>query len=117
MSSRWPELKTMRLTSLVTRDGTSLWRHHAVDKSGLPGKFKAWMYQHGILPQLLWPLLVYDVPVTTVEGFEKKVTQYLRRWLGLPRSLSSIALYGRKTKLQLHFNSLTEEFEITRGRH
>ena len=88
----------------------------AVDKSGLPGKFKAWMYQHGILPRLLWPLLMYDVPVTTVEGFEKKVTQYLRRWLGLPRSLSSIALYGRKTKLQLPFNSLTEEFKVTRAR-
>ncbi|KAI4894731.1 hypothetical protein NFI96_019371 [Prochilodus magdalenae] len=88
----------------------------AVDKSGLPGKFKAWMYQHGLLPRPLWPLLVYDVPVTTVKGFEKKVTQYLRRWLGLPRSLSNIGLYGRKTKLQLPFNSLTEEFEAIRAR-
>ncbi|KAI4893046.1 hypothetical protein NFI96_026080, partial [Prochilodus magdalenae] len=88
----------------------------AVDKPGLPGKFKAWMYQHGTLPRPLWPLLVYDVPVTTVEGFEKKVTQYLRRWLGLPRSLSNIALYGRKTKLQLPFNSLTEEFKVIRAR-
>ena len=39
-----------------------------VDKSGLPGKYKAWIYQHGILPRLLWPLLVYDGPMTTVEG-------------------------------------------------
>ncbi|KAK0146618.1 hypothetical protein N1851_014073 [Merluccius polli] len=30
----------------------------AVDKSGLPGKFKAWIYQHGVLPRILWPLLV-----------------------------------------------------------
>lgn len=29
----------------------------AVDKSGLPGKFKAWIYQYGILPRILWPLL------------------------------------------------------------
>jgi len=28
-----------------------------VDKCGLPGKFKAWIYQHGILQRLLWPLL------------------------------------------------------------
>ena len=34
-----------------------------VDKSGSPGKYKAWIYQHGILPRLLWPLLVYDVPM------------------------------------------------------
>ncbi|KAI4887728.1 hypothetical protein NFI96_005940 [Prochilodus magdalenae] len=37
-------------------------------------------------------------------------------WLGLPRSLSSIALYGRKTKVQLPFNSLSEEFKVTRAR-
>ncbi len=29
-----------------------------VDKSGLPGRFKAWVYQHAILPGILWPLLV-----------------------------------------------------------
>ncbi len=33
-----------------------------VNKSGLSGRFKAWVYQHGILPIILWPLLIYDVP-------------------------------------------------------
>ena len=33
----------------------------SVDKAGLPGKFKAWIYQQGILPRSLW--LVYAVPV------------------------------------------------------
>ncbi len=27
----------------------------AIDKSGLPGKFKAWIYQQGVLPRILWP--------------------------------------------------------------
>lgn len=40
----------------------------------------------------------------------------LRRWLGLPKSLSSIALYGHHTKLQLPFKSLEEEFKVTRTR-
>lgn len=66
----------------------------SLDKYGLPGKFKAWIYQHGILPRILWPLLVYTVPITTVESLERKVSSHLRRWLGLPKSLSSIALYG-----------------------
>ncbi|TWW59294.1 hypothetical protein D4764_06G0008240, partial [Takifugu flavidus] len=55
-----------------------------VDKSGLPGRFKAWIYQYSILPRVLWPLLVYAVPVTTVESFERKISCFLRRWLGLP---------------------------------
>ncbi|XP_063056077.1 uncharacterized protein LOC134450154 [Engraulis encrasicolus] len=88
----------------------------AVDKSGLPGKFKAWVYQHGILPRILWPLLVYAVPVSTVETLERKVSNHLRRWLGLPKSLSSIALYGRNNKLQLPFKSLEEEFKVARVR-
>lgn len=87
-----------------------------VDKSGLPGKFKAWIYQHGILPQILWPLLVYEVPISTVEGFEMRFSRFLRRWLGLPRSLSSIALYGQNNKLKLPISSLSEEFIVTRFR-
>ncbi|XP_063054019.1 uncharacterized protein LOC134448252 [Engraulis encrasicolus] len=88
----------------------------SVDKSGLPGKYKAWVYQHGILPRILWPLLVYAIPLTTVETLERKVSSHLRRWLGLPKSLSSIALYGRSNKLQLPFKSLEEEFKVTRAR-
>lgn len=65
----------------------------AVDKSRLPAKFKAWIYQHAVLPQIL----------STVEGFEQKISQHLRRCLGLPRSLNSIALYGQKNKLTLPF--------------
>ena len=87
-----------------------------VDRSGLPGRFKTWIYQHSILPRILWPLLVYSVPITTVEVMERKISSYLRRWLGLPRSLSSAALYGRSNTLQLPFSGLTEEFMVTRTR-
>ncbi len=88
----------------------------AIDKSRLPGKFKAWMYQHAILPRLLWPLLVYEVPVKTMEALERTISQSLRRWLWLPRSLSSVALYGHSNKLQLPFRGLVEEFKVTRAR-
>lgn len=88
----------------------------AVDKSSLPGRFKAWLYQHGILPRILWPLLVYEVTMSTVEILERKIHSYLRRWLGLPRSLTSAALYSRSTKLLLPFSSLEEEFRVSRTR-
>ncbi|TWW77850.1 uncharacterized protein LOC130535078 [Takifugu flavidus] len=87
-----------------------------VDKSGLPGRFKAWIYQHSILPRVLWPLLVYAVPVTTVESLERKISSFLRRWLGLPRSLNSAALYGTSNTLQLPFSGLTEEFKVAHTR-
>ena len=88
-----------------------------VDKCKLPGKFKAWIYQHGVLLRLLWPLLVYKVPMTTVENLERMVSSHLRRWLGVPRSLSSVALNSTSAKLQLPFKGLTEEFKVGKVRH
>ncbi|KAI2644199.1 Renalase [Labeo rohita] len=113
-----------KLFDVTLRDTVAIQAMHAelktwlaaVDRSGLPGKFKAWIYQHGILPRLLWPLLMYQVPITTVETLERNISQFLRRWLGLPKSLSCIALYGHTNKLQLLFSGLTEEFKVTRAR-
>ncbi|KAJ3594798.1 hypothetical protein NHX12_004104 [Muraenolepis orangiensis] len=48
----------------------------SVDKSGLPGKFKAWVYQHAILPRILRPLLVYAVPISTVETLERRFDKW-----------------------------------------
>ena len=88
----------------------------AVDKSGLPGKYKAWIYQHGILPRLLSLFLVYNVSMSTVEKIERISNSYLRRWLGVPRSFSSVGLYSLGTKLQLPLKSITEEFKVTKVR-
>ncbi len=54
--------------------------------------------------------------MTVVEGFEQKVSSYLRRWLGLPRSLSNIGLYGNTNKLRLPFSSVREEFIVAQAR-
>ncbi|TWW79887.1 hypothetical protein D4764_10G0009170 [Takifugu flavidus] len=54
--------------------------------------------------------------MSTVEMLEQNISQFLRRWLGLPRSLSSIALYGHSTMLQLPISGLSEEFMVTRAR-
>lgn len=56
----------------------------SLEKSGLPGKYKAWGYQHRVLHTLLWPLLVNEVPIYTVEGLKRKNNTHLRRWLGVP---------------------------------
>lgn len=38
-----------------------------------------------MLPRLLWPLLVYEVPVSTVEGLESKLNTYLKEMAGFPK--------------------------------
>lgn len=51
-----------------------------VDKTRLPGKFKAWMCQHGILARILWPLILYEFLISTISELERRVS-YQRRWL------------------------------------
>ncbi|CAC5355486.1 unnamed protein product [Mytilus coruscus] len=81
-----------------------------VDKSGLPGKFKAWIYQHRLLPRLTWLLMIYEMTATTVEAIGRKINSHLRRWLGVPPSFTAIGLYSRSSQLQLPLTSILEEY-------
>ena len=70
-----------------------------IDHWILPGKFKIWLYQHALLPRLIWRLMLYEVPSTTVQPCFK-----------------SIGLYGKTNELQLPIFSLVEEFKIAKTR-
>ena len=67
-----------------------------INKTKLPGKFKVWILQFVLIPKLLWPLLVYDIPSSLVERLEKKVSKYIRKWFGLPPGLSTSASFADK---------------------
>lgn len=88
----------------------------AVEKCGLPGRFKAWIYQHGILPKLLWPLLIYEIPLSHVEKMEILVNKHLKKWLGVPKSFSSIGLFSNSSKLQLPLKSVLDQYQTTKMR-
>lgn len=87
----------------------------SVDKCGLPGKCKAWGFQHGVLPRLLWPMLEYEVPLLKVKALGRKLNNFLRRWLAVPTSFCSIGLYSTGSKLQLPISSVVEEFKATKA--
>ena len=60
--------------------------------------------------------MMYELAISHVEEMEWKVSSYIRKWLGIPRSLLNIAFYGHNTKLQLPLSSLIEEFKVTKAR-
>lgn len=78
----------------------------AVDRSGLPAKFKAWTYQHGIPPRTLWQLLVYEVP-----NLSKGEGQQPSKMALIPESLSNTVLHGWHNNLQLPLESLVEDLK------
>lgn len=61
----WVRCSTAASTQATNQD-LEIWL--TTDKSGLPGKFKAWIYNHGILPQIL---LAYEVPIIEVRTGRK----------------------------------------------
>ena len=50
-----------------------------IDKSGLPGKLKLWCLQFGLFPQLMWPLSVYEIPLSVADEMERLVNFYIRK--------------------------------------
>lgn len=85
-----------------------------IEKLGLPGKSKLCFLQFGLFPRLMWSLTVYEVPLSEVEKIEKMINSFVRKWLRVPRCLSSAAWYG-KAILELPISNLTEEFKCSLG--
>ena len=62
---------------------------------------KLWALHHVALMQVRWDLMVYEIPLSFVEGLEKVVSKFIRLWLGVSRNLSSVALYSKKSPIKL----------------
>ena len=58
-----------------------------IDRCKIPGRYKAWIVQHMMMPRIMWPLSIYNIPLTAVESLQTKITALLKKWLKLPRSL------------------------------
>ena len=67
-----------------TRDSVEWWLNK-IDRSGLHGRFKAWVYHHVVLSKLLWLLTIYEFTSYNVEQLEKRIDSRFRRWQGLPK--------------------------------
>ena len=86
-----------------------------INKTALPGKLKLWCFQFGLLPRLMWPMSIYEVTLSHVKRLERLVNGQVRKWLGLPRCLTSIGLYSNGA-LSLPISSLVEEYKCAKTR-
>lgn len=86
-----------------------------IDNSLLPSRLKLWCLQFGLFPCFIWPLTIYNIPLSKVDKLERLVSSFAKKWLGLPRCITNTALYG-KGVLELPVSSLTEEFKCSKVR-
>ena len=88
-----------------------------IDSCKLPGRYKCWIVQYMLLPRLMWPLTIYNIPLTKVEDMEKNITASLKKWMGISRNFSPDCMYSRTGKIRLPFSRLTEDFKATKTRN
>ena len=88
-----------------------------IDKQILPGRCKAWILEKMLLPRIMWPISIYDIPMSKIESMQAKITSKLKKWLGLPQSLSTNLLYSKSGMLQLPYSSLVEEAKVCKVRN
>ena len=85
---------------------------HSIDKCDLINKDKIWCIYFGLIPKLAWPLQIYEVSLTKVETMERLISKFIKKWLGVPNSLTNVALYSSSTKLKLPTLSLVQEYKL-----
>ncbi|KAL1278284.1 hypothetical protein QQF64_024957 [Cirrhinus molitorella] len=112
---RWynADLKDMQQLEQIRQDLANGLKK--INNTALPGKLNLWCYQFGLLPRLLWPLTMYKVSLSHANLMERLVNTYVRKWLGLPKCVSSVSLYS-KGALLLPISSLVKEFKCAKVR-
>ena len=79
-------------------------------------KDKIWCIYFGLIPKSAWPLQIYEASLTKVESMERLISKFIKKWFGVPNSLTNVALYSSSTKLKLPTLSLVEEYKLEKAR-
>ena len=77
-------------------DGLSI-----INKSKFTGSQKLWILQHLLVPRIQWPFLIYEVSISVASRLEQKISSFIRKWLHLHHSTSSISLYASSSPCPL----------------
>ena len=67
-----------------------------VDECGLNGIQKCWVYNNPLTNRLNWELIIYNLPLSFVRELDAICTRYLKKWLGLTKSITVSALYRKR---------------------
>ena len=82
-----------------------------IGKSLVTGVMKVWIYQHMLLHRLGWVIMIYEISVSWIEKLETKANGFIRKWLGVSRCLTDVALYCKDSPCPLPISSISTEFK------
>ena len=78
-----------------------------IDSSHFTGSQKLWFLQHLLISRIHSPILIYEVPIYLVSKLEQKASVYIRKWLKLHKSITSLSFYSSVSPCALPGRSIT----------
>ena len=85
-----------------------------IDKSHFTGTQKLCILQHLLIPRIQWPLLIYELPISLAFKLKQKVSVFIRKWLHLRHSTSSLCFYSSVSPCPLPINSISSELKASK---
>ena len=85
-----------------------------IDGSCFSGTQKLWIMQHLLIPRIQWPLLIYEMPMSLAARLEQKISTFIRKWLHLHNSMSSLCFYSADSPCPLPIKSLTSVLKASK---
>ena len=82
-------------------------------KANITGPMKVWLYNHFIVVYITWPFMIYDLPISFGEELKAVATKYLKRWLGITKSITESVLYRSKDHFGLGLIDLVTHLKKT----
>ena len=65
-------------------------------KANITGHMKVWLYNNFIVAFITWPFMIYDLPISFGEELKAVAPKYLKKWLGITKSITESGLYRSK---------------------
>ena len=84
-----------------------------IDRSHFTGTQKLWIL-HLLIPRIQWPLLIYEIPISLAFKLEQKVSVFIRKWLHLHHSASSLCFYSSPSPCPLPIKSLSSALKASK---
>ena len=85
-----------------------------IDRCSLKGSQKLWICHHLLMQRIRWSLLIYEITMRVAVKLEKKVSVYIRKWLGIPKCMSSVCLFSTSSPCPLPLQSVTSMLKSTK---
>ena len=83
-----------------------------VDECGLNGVMKCWVYNNMLTSKMSWELMIYNLPVSFVRELDAICTRFLKKWLGVTKSITVSVLYRKKDFFGMGLKRLMDLYTV-----